>query len=423
MNGSLNVWDAVIVGAGPSGCVAAATLARAGRTVLLLDRDAEPRFKIGESLLPRSLPIFDAIGVKEKIAAAGFQRKFGAHFWNERSGGERHVVFGDAERKHPMAWQVQRQKFDGLLADHAASCGAIVRRGVVVEELLLTGGRATGVRIAGADNPSELRARVVVDATGQAALVATRFRMRVGDPRLRRAALYAHYRGVWRDEGDKGGDILLPFRDGVWFWLIPFGDGTSSVGAVFDAAVENPAGATGVARLHDLISRSPKMRELLAGAERLTDVRGASDYSITAARFSGDGWVLAGDAATFIDPVFSTGVHLGISAGLRVGRTIDAALSRKGRVDAADFREYERVTRKMVARFKPFVYGFYDPDFARMFCEKEPMAVLRRSVTSILAGNVERPSLWRRFWTRVVLIVFAVEKRFAVGGAPDRAAA
>lgn len=421
MNESPKLWDAVVVGAGPSGCVAAAALARAGRSVLLLDRDAEPRFKIGESLLPRSLPIFDAIGVKEKIAAAGFQKKYGAHFWNEVSGGERHVVFGEADRQHPMAWQVQRQKFDGLLAEHAASCGAVLRRGVVVEELLLSGERATGVRLAGPNGKEDVAAKVVVDATGQAALVATRFKMREGDPRLRRAALYAHYRGVWRDDGDRAGDILLPFRDGVWFWLIPFGDGTTSVGAVFDPSVESPKGATPADRLDDMISRSPKMQEFLAKAERLTDVKGASDYSITAARFCGDGWVLAGDAATFIDPVFSTGVHLGVSAGLRLARVIDASLASKGRVDGTDFARYERVTRKMVARFRPFVYGFYDPEFARMFCSKEPFAVFRRSVTSILAGNVERPNAWRRFWTWATLTVFAFEKRFGGNGTAQRA--
>jgi flavin-dependent dehydrogenase len=405
--------DAVVLGAGPAGCAAASALARRGRSVLLLDRDPEPRFKIGESLLPWNRPVFEELGLLEKVEAAGFQRKYGALFTNERTGGVRQVDFRRAwDASKPSAWQVKRKDFDGLLAAHAAESGATVRRGVSVEEVLFDGARATGVRVAGPAGAEEIRAKVVVDATGQAALLASRLKIRRQDSHLRKAALYAHYTGVWRAEGERGGDILLPFLPEVWYWVIPFSDGSASVGAVFAPSVlATLSGKTNLERLEELLSRSAKMREYLARAARTSDVGAVSDYSFTSTRYGGDGWILVGDAATFLDPVFSTGVFLGMSAGLRAAQAIDAALSAKGRVDAADFDAYGRTTERMVARFRPFVYGYYDPVFTRMFCEEAPLDALRAAVTSTLAGDVESPPLAVRFFNRLTLIAFAIARR------------
>ncbi len=412
-------WDAVVLGAGPSGCAAAAALARRGRSVLVLDRDPEPRFKIGESLLPWNVPIFAELGLLPKVEAAGFQRKYGAVFTNERTGGIRQVDFRRAwDDSKPSAWQVKRKDFDGLLAEHAAGSGATLRRGVRVDDVLFDGARAVGVRAAGPDGPEEIRAKVVVDATGQAAFLASRLKIRRQDTKLRRAALYAHYTGVWRGEGDRAGDILLPFLPDVWYWVIPFADGSASVGAVFDPALLGTLkGKTAVDRLEELLALSAAMRGYLSGATRTSDVGSVSDYSFTATRHGGDGWVLAGDAATFLDPVFSTGVFLGMSAGLRVAKAIDAALSAKGRVDAADFDAYGRTTERMVARFRPFVYGYYDPVFTRMFCEEAPFDALRAAVTSTLAGDVENPPLAVRFFNRLTLLAFAFSRLVEKDGA------
>jgi flavin-dependent dehydrogenase len=406
--------DAVVLGAGPAGCAAATALARRGRRVLLLDRDPAPRFKIGESLLPWNTPIFEELGVLSKIEAAGFQRKYGALFTNERTGGVRQVIFREAwDASRPSAWQVKRKEFDALLAGHAAACGAELRRGVTVEDVIFEDGRAAGVRASGPDGSEEIRARVVVDATGQAAFLASRLGIRRQDPRLRKAALYAHFTGAWRAEGERGGDILLPFRPDVWYWVIPFSDGSASVGAVFaPSAAGTLSGRTNAERFEELLARSANMRAYLKNATRTSEVGAVSDYSFAATRFGGDGWVLTGDAATFLDPVFSTGVYLGMSSGVRAARAIDAALAAKGRVDAADFRAYGRTTARMVARFRPFVYGYYDPVFTRMFCEKAPLDALRAAVTSTLAGDVEKPAVAVRFFNRATLIAFAISRRF-----------
>lgn len=408
------IFDAVVLGAGPSGCAAATALARAGRSVLLVDRDPEPRFKIGESLLPWNLPLFEELGLMEKIEAAGFQRKFGALFTNEATGGTRQVIFRQAwNGDHPSAFHVKRKEFDGLLADHARASGAEVRRGLKAEEAIFEGDRAVGVRLSGPAGSEEIRAKVVLDATGQAALLASRLKLRRQDTNLRKAAFYAHFEGVFRGEGERGGDILLPFLPDVWFWAIPFSDGSASVGAVFEPRVlETLSGRTHEERFEELLRRSVTMRAYLASARRVTGVSAVSDYSFTSERHGGDGWALVGDAATFLDPVFSTGVFLGMSAGIRAAKAVDAALRAKGRVDAADFTAYGRTTRRMVGRFRPFVYGYYDPVFTRMFCEKAPVDALRAAVTSVLAGDVEEPALAVRFFNRMTLFLFALARRF-----------
>ena len=247
----------------------------------------------------------------------------------------------------------------------------------------------------------------MVDATGQAAFLASRMKIRRQDTNLRKAALYAHVTGAWRAEGERAGDILLPFLPEVWYWVIPFSDGSASVGAVFAPQVlATLTGKTNVERFDELLARSSKMREYLAGTTRTSDVGSISDYSFTSTRYGGDGWVLVGDAATFLDPVFSTGVFLGMSAGLRAAKVVDAELTRKGRVDAGDCAAYGRTTERMVARFRPFVYGYYDPVFTRMFCEKEPLEAFRAAVTSILSGDVESPSWAVRLFNRLTLTAF-----------------
>src|SRR5262245_25505928 len=425
-------YDAVVIGGGPVGSTVATALSRAGRSVLVLEREKFPRFHVGESLLPFSLPIFDRLGVHEKIRAAGYQTKYGAYFWNETNGTTRPVVFAEArDPNHPMAYQVKRADFDDLLLRHAASCGAEVREETAVEDVLFEGGRAVGVRArakGGAAGPAEeIRARVVVDASGQGALLSRKLGLRRFDPKLKRAALFAHYSDLVWPAGSRPGDILLPIDQGVWYWIIPFSDGTCSVGGVFDPAeVRFPEGASPEARYDLLLERSPRVIRLLAGARRISGVHGVSDYSARSSKLGGDGGALVGDAATFLDPVFSTGVFLAMATGERAARAIDRALSRQGRVDAGDFASYQRQANRMYARFRKFVYNFYDPVFFDAFTTPRPPESIRAAVTTTLAGGVERvsPAMW--FWTRVMFAGVALDRfsrRFRRGdaGAPSAA--
>src|SRR5215813_12057197 len=204
-------YDAVVIGGGPAGSTVATALARAGRSVAVFEKERFPRFHIGESLLPFNLPIFETLGVAEKVRAAGFQEKYGAFFWNEQTGGTRPVVFARSwDDRHPMAYQVKRAEFDELLLRHSESCGAVVREETAIREVLFEGRRAVGVVARGRGGADEeVRAKVVVDASGQTAILSGKLGTRRFDRKLKRAAVFAHYVGVPRPPGKESGDILL----------------------------------------------------------------------------------------------------------------------------------------------------------------------------------------------------------------------
>lgn len=415
-------FDVVVCGGGPAGSTAAAFLARAGHSVALFERDRFPRFHIGESLLPWNVPLLERLGVLEKLVATGPQVKYGARFYHQGTDHARLVRFADAFDGAPAAaFQVKRSEFDALLLDHARASGVAVSEQARVEEVLFEGERAIAVRVkVQGEAPREVAAKVVVDATGRDALLSRRLGGRRKDPKLDRSAAFAHFSGFRRADGPAGGDIVVVTTADGWWWLIPFSDGTVSVGVVMPSSRFAKRSGTVEELLEERIAATPEVRGLLEGHSRLGEVRAIPDYSYRTPRTSGDGFCLVGDAACFLDPVFSSGVLLAMSSGEMAAETIGRALSRRGRVDASDFRAMERRYRRAIGRFSRFVHGFYTPHVLETFYTDSPWPLVTGAVTTVLAGAVFRPSLKSRFGTaafRLASILIRAKQK-AVGAGP-----
>ena len=386
--------DVAIIGGGPSGSTCAALLGAAGRSVVLFEKERFPRFHIGESLLPYNLDLFRRLGVLEQLDAA-FVQKWGVKLWSSDGSVFHRIRFEDAlDPGYPMAYQVLRSRFDELLLRNASGRGAEVREGHTVIEARPSW--RDGCRVVARDGSGKtvrVHARCLVDASGRDAFLAARHGLRVMLPRLRKAAVFAHYDGVQRPPGREGGDIVLIFlRDG-WFWLIPLPDERTSVGLVTDGKVLQSSGLKPTQVLETAIERCPAARAHLEGATRVSDVHAASDYSYRCRRLVGDGFVLVGDAGAFIDPVFSTGVWLGMSSAEAAADRLAAALERGHGASLAPsvFAGYERDVRRHFRTYLRFVTRFYEPGFLDLFLRPSARLQMKQAVTTLMAGKSDPP--------------------------------
>jgi flavin-dependent dehydrogenase len=315
-------YDCIVIGGGPSGATAAALVAEAGYRTLLLERDLEPRRKVGESLMPETYWVFERLGVLESLKRSPFVRKVGVQFVSSSQKESSPFLFTQHDpRDCGRTWHVERAKFDPFLLENAAAKGAEILRGVRVLEVMFEGEQAVGVRLAPGGGPPKLgdtiRARVVIDATGQAGLLGARFNLRIGDKEFRKAAVWGHFRGARRDIVDNGVmTLVLRTRSNrTWFWHIPLANDVVSIGAVGNADdfFRHPRTATEIFQAE--VDDCPSIAERMEGAELVAGLDIVKEYSYTTRRAAGEGWVLVGDSWGFIDPLYSSGVWFALKSG------------------------------------------------------------------------------------------------------------
>jgi flavin-dependent dehydrogenase len=397
-NGAAEQCDVVVIGGGPAGSTAATLLARAGHRVIALEKARHPRFHIGESLLPMNLPLFERLGVLEKVRALGVHKR-GADFESNNERGYNTFAFERAlGGSPPHAFQVWRQDFDKMLYDHARESGADAREGHEVLAVEQRGARDTRVQVrTEAGQRYDIQARYLIDASGRDAFLASKRKLRRKNSLHQSAAIFGHFRGAQLREGADAGNISMYRFDHGWMWMIPLPEGVMSVGAVCWPSYLKQRQGSPAEFLLATLKRNAALWQRMQGARLISDeVRVTGNYSYDSERIGGVGWLLIGDAFAFIDPVFSSGVYLAMVAAEEGARLVDTALRQPAR-EAALLRKLERRQRRGMARFSFFIYRFNEPVMRDMFAHPRNTLQLEQGVISMLAGDLfDAPKVLRR---------------------------
>ena len=380
--------DAIIIGGGPGGSTVASLLAARGRSVLLLERERFPRFHIGESLLPYNWPIFEELGVLPALEAAGFPRKTGAQFHLGNGRKSLKLVFREGRfTEQAQTFQVERSTFDHLLLKNAATKGADVREGWQFQrfEQLPDRVRVDATDPVGAKH--SLEARFLVDASGRGNVTGNQEGLRVIHPNLKKLALFGHYTGVALDAGEKAGDTIVVRLADKWFWLIPISTTKVSVGCVLDCAEFAAAKTPPEELFHRIAATSPVLCERMKAAQLVGEFHTTSDFSYYNRRLTGPRLLRVGDAAGFMDPIFSAGVFLAMFSGKLAAETVDACLRRPFGTGWRLAR-YERRTFSALRFYWEMVEQYYTKPFMELFLEPRELWSIPAAVNAALAGEL-----------------------------------
>jgi flavin-dependent dehydrogenase len=395
---ALESCDVAVIGGGPAGSTAAALLARRGYKVLALEKARHPRFHIGESLLPMNLPIFERLGVLEKVRALGVF-KAGADFEADNDRGYNTFAFARAlGDSPPHAYQVWRQDFDQMLFEHARECGADAREGHEVISVHQAGPRLTHLEVhTDLGRSYRVEARYLVDASGRDTFLSGKRKLRRRNREHQSAAIFGHFRGAERRPGEDAGNISMYRFEHGWMWMIPLPGGVMSVGAVCRPEYLKQRKGKTLDFLMATLQKNPELWRRLERAELISDeVRATGNYSYDSTRMGGPGWVMVGDAFAFLDPVFSSGVYLAMSGAEQAANVVDSAL-REPASERALLRKLEKRQRAGMARFSFFIYRFNGPVMRQMFGEPRNTWQIEQGMISMLAGDLfDSPKVLRR---------------------------
>jgi flavin-dependent dehydrogenase len=405
--------DVLVIGGGPGGSTAAALLARAGRKVIQLEKAHHPRFHIGESLLPMNMPIYERLGVMDKIKAMGVFKP-GADFEARNESGYNNYLFARAlGDSPPNAYQVWRQDFDKMLFDHARECGADGREGAEVIAVEQHGPRETVAEVKTDDGRSyRVQARYLLDASGRDAFMASKLHIRKKNPKHQSAAVFGHFHDAeFRPGSDKGNISIYNFEYG-WMWMIPLPNDVMSVGAVCRPDYLKQRRGRNKEFLFETLQQNTALWKRMTKAKLIDDeVRVTGNYSYDATKIGGPGWMLVGDAFAFLDPVFSSGVYLATSGAEQTVALVLEALDHPERERSLQ-RKLERRLRAGMRRFAFFIYRFNSPVMRHLFQNPRNDWQVEQGVISMLAGDLfdSWPVRLRLYLFRVIYAVSAVSR-------------
>ena len=378
-------YDVIVIGGGPAGCTAGALLAERGHSVLLLERDAFPRFKIGESLMPGTYDTFERLGVLDRLNETAFPRKHSVQFYSGSGRASKPFYFSDNnDHESAVTWQVLRSDFDELMIAAAADKGAEVVHEASAHDVLFEDDRAVGVRAKFADGSiRELSAAVVVDASGQSALISRRLKIVSTEPTLRKASEGATV--IYQTEGKDS-----------WFWFIPLPDDRVSIGVVgdIDHLIQNrDADATAI--FYEELDKCAPLKARLDDAEEAFAMKVTKDFSYRSKHVAGPGWVLVGDAFGFLDPIYSSGIYLALKSGEWAADAVHDGLS-AGDTSAAALGAFGPKLHEGLEALRKLVYAYYTKDFSfGRFLRRFPEC--QQGIIDILSGNVYAESVGKIF--------------------------
>ena len=403
-------YDVAIIGGGPAGSTAATLLAKAGRRVIVFEREKFPRFHIGESLLPFSMQAFDRLGVREKLDRS-FLPKYGGEIM--AACGTRGVkfYFKDGFRsKRDRAYQVTRSEFDKLLLDHSRENGAEVYEETEVTKLDFLDDRVK-IDIEASGAQSTITARYLLDCSGRQTLLGGLFDLKHTYDHLQKFSVFAHYDNVDRLPGKDATLIRMVRGLDRWFWMIPLTETRTSIGVVMDTSTFRAVKLGPERALEEFIAEQPLMVERMQNAVRVSQVYSAGDYSYRNKRLTGERWLMVGDAAGFIDPVFSSGVFLAIMSAEKAADTLEEVLrdeSQRRRL----FKKYSRTVNRVMDVYLTFVNAWYQRsrEFLEVFLNPTETMQIAAAVNAVLAGNAGRSFAVK--WRMWLFYFFVYAQRF-----------
>ena len=395
-------YDALIIGAGPSGTSAAAILAEYGHKVLILEREKFPRYRIGESLIPFTYGPLERLGLIPKLKQSHFIKKYSVCFVQPDGRATQPFYFFSRYDRETVAqsWQVLRSEFDQMMLDNARDKRAEVLEEMSVTELIKENGRVVGARaVDKKGRVSEHRARITLDCTGKEAFAATRLGWRIRDPYLNKVAVWTYYKGSKREPGIDEGQTTIAFvPEKGWFWHIPQHDDMVSVGVVAEGKYLSRGGVKNPKEIfHREVEENQWIKDHLSIGASTGEYWITSEYSHHSRHCSSPGLLLVGDSLAFLDPVFSSGVMLALKCGVLAGEEIHRGIV-GGDLSPEHFAGYGAAIRQGIENMRKLVYAFYEPNFSfRDVIQRYPDSA--GEITDCLSGDVNKD--FSQLWSRI----------------------